>query len=293
MTVLVLGRFGQVASHLRALLPDAWFWGRATLDLESSTEVAATIIDRKPSCIVNAAAYTAVDRAESEPLAAWAVNATAVAEVARAATVLDVPLVHLSTDYVFDGTSREPYRVGDAVNPLGTYGRTKLAGELAVATLCAKHWILRASWVFSEHGTNFVRTMLRLAAERDALGVVADQHGVPSYASDLAAVIAALVARKSESPLDYGLYHAVGGVPTTWFDFAREIFALAEARGLIARRPTVSPITTADYPTAARRPANSVLAPSPALIEATGVTLDWKRGLEVALDRLATAARSA
>ncbi len=163
MTVLVLGSSGQVARHLRELWPEALFWGRNTLDISDTANLERAILAASPDAVINAAAYTAVDRAETEAQAAWRLNAEAPAAAARAAEALGIPLVHLSTDYVFDGEADVPYAVGAATRPLSTYGRTKLGGELAVASICSRHWILRTSWVFSETGANFVHTMLRLA----------------------------------------------------------------------------------------------------------------------------------
>jgi dTDP-4-dehydrorhamnose reductase len=180
MTVLVLGSSGQLATHLRALLPDATYCGRDSLDLGKPGAVTASIEAMKPSAIVNAAGYTAVDKAESEPALAWRINAESAAAAALAATALDVPLVHVSTNYVFDGTKASEYVEDDATNPLSVYGATKLAGELATRALCKKSWILRVGWVFSEHGANFVKTVLRLAATRDELKIVADQLGRPT-----------------------------------------------------------------------------------------------------------------
>ena len=194
MTVLVLGFSGQLATHLRELLPDADYWGKDTLDLRQPTKARAAIEAHQPSLIVNAAAYTAVDKAESERDAAWGLNAEAPAMLARAAAALDVPLIHISTDYVFDGTKEGEYEVGDACNPISTYGESKLAGELAVRSLCPRSWILRTSWVFSEFGLNFVKTILRLARERDELRVVSDQVGRPTYAGDLAALVVRMAA---------------------------------------------------------------------------------------------------
>jgi len=287
MTILVLGSSGQLARHLRDVLPDATFCGRATLDLAEPSAVTAKIEALKPSAIVNAAGYTAVDKAESEAAVAWRVNAESVAAAALAATALDVPFVHVSTDYVFDGRKEAEYTPQDATNPLGVYGATKLAGEIAARALCKKSWVLRSGWVFSEHGANFVKTMLRLAATRDELRVVADQRGRPTYAGDLAAVIAAIVRPPNErKPLPFGTYHAVGGPVVSWREFADLIVEQASQRGMIARRVPVRPIATAEYPTPARRPANSALEPSAELEQALGIAMDWQKGLTAALTAL-------
>lgn len=289
MTLLVLGSSGQLATHLRELLPEATFCGRDALDLAEPARVAAAIEARRPSAIVNAAGYTAVDKAECEPAVAWRVNAEGAAAAARAAAALDIPFVQVSTDYVFDGRKPSEYAVGDAPSPLGVYGATKLAGELAVRALCKKSWILRVSWLFGEHGESFVKAMLRLAAAHDELRVVADQRGRPTYAGDVAAVIASLVrSADARRRLPFGTYHAVGGPVVGRHEFAETIVDRAFALGLIPKRVPVRPIATAEYPTPAARPANSALEPSAELERATGVALDWQRGLEAALTKLAS-----
>jgi dTDP-4-dehydrorhamnose reductase len=286
MNVLVLGESGQLARHLRELLPAAEFWGRAKLDFGQPAEVSAAIEAYRPSAIVNAAAYTAVDKAESDRDAAWRINAEAPAMLARAAAVLDVPLVHVSTDYVFDGKKDGEYETDDPCNPVNVYGASKLAGELAVRTLCPRAWILRTSWVFSEYGSNFLKTILRLAAEREELRIVADQRGRPTYAGDLARVIAGIVVARTENHVTPGTYHAVGGPAVSWEAFASAIVAAGVRHGVLARAPRVTAIATSDYPTPARRPANSTLGPSPELTAVLGAGLDWRRGVERAVVRL-------
>jgi dTDP-4-dehydrorhamnose reductase len=285
VTTLVLGSSGQLAAHLRALWPSAQFWSRADADLAEPTALRAKVEAARPTAIVIAAAYTAVDKAESEPELAWRVNAEAPAEIARAAAALDVPLVHVSTDYVFNGAKPEPYVESDPVAPLNVYGRSKLGGELAVAAIAQRYWILRTSWVFSEHGHNFVKTMLRLGRERDRLSVVNDQLGRPTYAGDLAAVIDKLLA-SSPGTVPHGLHHVGGGASTTWHGFANAIFAAALERGLITRSPEVAGIPTSGYPTPARRPLSSVLAPSARLEQACPGLVDWQTGLARCLDAL-------
>lgn len=278
MTILVLGHSGQLAQHLRVLLPEAVFWSRADADLSDPATLERAILNAAPRFIVNAAAYTAVDRAESERAQAWRVNAEAPAAIARAASALDIPLVHVSTDYVFDGRASAPYKEGDPTAPLSTYGATKLAGEIAVRTLAARYWILRTSWVFSEHGTNFVKTILRLAREKDVLKIVNDQRGRPTYAGDLAALVVALV-RRPESLPD-GLYHVGGGPVVSWYEFAGSIVESAAKLGKLSRQPALKGIPTADYPTPAARPLNSVLESNPIVVERTGVPFDWEAGLQ-------------
>ena len=287
MTILVLGSSGQLARHLRQVLPDATYCGRDTLDLAEPAGVAAKIEALRPAVIVNAAGYAAVDKAESEPALASRINAESVAAAARAATALGVPLLHVSTNYVFDGGKAAAYATEDATNPLSVYGTTKLAGELAARGLCKQSWILRVSWLFGEHGANFVKTMLRLAADGAELAVVADQRGQPTYAGDLAAVIAAIVRRaRDREALPFGTYHAVGGPVVSWYEFAGLIVEQAFERRILAKRVPVRPITTAEYPTAARRPASSVLEPSGELERVTGVVMDWKKGLTATLRAL-------
>lgn len=286
MSVLVLGSCGQLAQHLQEVLPDARYWGRRERSLEDPKEVEAAIMDAEPSVIVNAAAYTAVDRAEDEPALAWRVNAEGAASVARAAATLDIPLIHVSTDYVFDGESDRPYRETDATRPINVYGRTKLAGELAVASICPKHWILRTSWVFSELEGNFVTTMLRLANERRKLYVVADQCGRPTYVGDLARAISALVIDQVWQTVPWGKHHLSGGEATNWYKFAERVISAGYARGLVKERPHVAAIATSEYPTRARRPMNSVLEPSHFLTQVLDVQPDWRIGLEEVVRRL-------
>jgi dTDP-4-dehydrorhamnose reductase len=287
MKVLVLGESGQLARHLKELLPQAAFWGRNTFDLANSTGLPAAVRAFAPSVIVNAAAYSAVDNAESEPAMAWRINADAVAVAAKTATELDVPFLHVSTDYVFDGRKTGEYLVDDAPQPINTYGITKLAGELAVRALAPKHWILRTSWLFSEHGTSFVKTILQLARTRNTLNVVANQRGRPTYAGDLARAIAEIIARGgTDNALPYGIYHAVGDPIVSRHELAEDIVRLATERGLLQRGPSVNPIPSAEYQTAARRPLNSALQPSVAIATVLGIQMDWRSRLGEVLGRL-------
>ena len=226
---------------------------RAELDIADPAAVRAAIRRERPDLVVNAAAYTAVDKAESEAEAAFAINATAPGGIAAACAEAGIPLIHISTDYVYDGTKPGPYVETDPINPLGVYGRSKVAGDAAVAAALAEHVILRTAWVYSAHGGNFVKTMLRLASERPGLRVVADQHGSPTAAADIAAAIIAVAAKIGAGEGHWGVFHFTGAGATTWHGFAEAIV------GLAGKTVPVTAIATADYPTPARRPANSVL----------------------------------
>jgi len=291
--VLVAGRDGQLA---RALAPAfaAAGWrvaalGRADgLDLAGPAEaVAAAVRGAAPDLVVNAAAYTAVDRAEAEPEAAMAVNRDGAAALAAAAAAVGAPLLHVSTDYVFDGAKGAPYAEHDRPAPLGAYGRSKLEGERAVAAANPRAAVLRTSWVVSAAGANFLRTMLRLAETRDEVSVVADQRGAPTFAADLAAAIVGMAPRLLASPAGdpaFGVFHLGGAPDTTWHGFAEAVFAGAAARG--ARVPALRAVPTAAYPTPTRRPADSRLDCA-RLLAVHGIARpDWRPALERALDEL-------
>lgn len=289
MKLLLLGAGGQVGFELqRALAPlgDLVCATRsgtlpggapcAIADLSRPDTLAALLDAHAPGVVVNAAAYTAVDRAESEAGLAHAINADAPAALARWCAPRGAMLVHYSTDYVFDGAGTRPYREDDATAPLGAYGRGKLAGEEAIRASGAAHLILRTAWVYAARGQNFLRTMLRLGKERDALRVVADQFGAPTPARWIASATAALLARQAAVQ---GTFHLTAAGETTWHGFAEAIFDAALAAGLLERAPRVDPITTAEYPTPARRPAYSRLE-NTRLHDAFGLQLpDWRRGV--------------
>lgn len=282
MRLLVFGKTGQVATELGRRAPDAVFLGRDEADLANPDGCAAAIRAHRPDGVINAAAYTGVDRAEEEEALATLVNGASPGAMARACAGQGIPFVHISTDYVFDGSGEAPWPVDAPTAPLGAYGRSKLAGEEAVRGAGGAHAILRTSWVFSAHGANFVKTMLRLGAERDALRVVADQIGGPTPAADIAAaslqVLDALGTNHSKS----GTYHYSGGPDTSWAGFARAIFEIA---GL---EVAVEEIPTSEYPTPAARPLNSRL--DCAQLETVfGITRpDWKAGLAAVLKELET-----
>lgn len=263
MSILLTGGNGQLGWEILRRAPREMLvrgFTHAQLDIADADAVARAMNLTKPKLVVNAAAYTAVDKAESDSAAAYAVNRDGARHLADACRKADVPLIHISTDYVFDGSKASAYLEDDPVAPLGVYGAGKLAGEEAVRESGARHIILRTAWVYSSHGHNFVKTMLRLGAERDTLRVVNDQRGCPTYAADLADAVLTLAARLMAgeiAPTGLGTFHCVGGGETTWCAFARRIFS--ESRSRLSRTPNVEAITTADYPTPARRPANSVL----------------------------------
>ncbi|WP_308461815.1 dTDP-4-dehydrorhamnose reductase [Sphingomonas folli] len=261
--VLITGATGQLGDALRrAVWPEGWAvvaLDRAALDLADPGAIAAAVAERRWAAVINAAAYTAVDKAESDQVAAWQVNALASAALAVACARAAVPLVQVSTDYVFPGDRDGAWEVDDAVAPLGVYGASKLGGELAVRTSGVRHAIVRTAWVVSAHGHNFVRTMLRLAAERDTLRVVADQRGCPTAAADLAAALVGIAVRLADDPAaPTGTFHFSNAGATSWAGFAEEIFRQSARRG--GPSAAVTPIATADYPTPARRPANSLLS---------------------------------
>lgn len=263
MRVLVCGARGQVGHELMRLAPE-WVepvgLGSAELDITDPQAVSAIVRDVRPELIINASAYTAVDRAESDVAGAYAVNRDGVGYLAAEAQRLGIPLFHISTDYVFSGDASEPYREDQPTRPTGVYGASKLAGEQVLAATCSRYLILRTSWVFGSHGANFVKTMLRLGREREELAVVADQQGCPTSARSIAQALwhsAALWRR--DAVLEWGVYHFAGQPAVSWHEFAVEIFRQARESGLLARIPRVRPITSQEYPTPARRPLWSVL----------------------------------
>lgn len=261
MKILVTGREGQVARSLaeRGGRHKIVFAARPEFDLADPDSIARAIDTSRPDLIISAAAYTAVDQAEDEPELAMAINGAAPGHIGRAAAKIGASVLHLSTDYVFDGSGTRAWREDDPTGPLGVYGKTKLAGEAALAASGATYAILRTAWVYSPFGGNFVKTMLRLAETRDALNVVADQHGNPTAASDIADALFAVANCWSRDPGDgaNAVYHFAGTGPTNWADFARAIFAESAKHG----GPTcaVTGIPSSDYPTKAARAANSRL----------------------------------
>jgi dTDP-4-dehydrorhamnose reductase len=259
--ILLVGSNGQLGTELQhALAPyDTIALARPTIDLAQPDSLRQLLIESQPQLIINAAAYTAVDKAESETELATAVNATAPAIFAEVAQQLGVFLIHVSTDYVFDGHQSHPYRETDPTHPFSAYGKTKLAGEQAIGQKCDRYLIFRTAWVYGSSGkSNFVKTMLRLGAEREEVRVVADQIGSPTWARDLAEAIAHSIPQLQ--PEVAGIYHYTNSGVASWYDFAVAIFEEAEKLGFPLKIQRVVPITTADYPTPAQRPAYSVLA---------------------------------
>ncbi len=306
MRILLLGANGQVGHALRTALRPLGEVIPTTrsgtlddgavcdvADFERPDTLSALIANTAPQAVVNAAAYTAVDRAETDRDAAFRANAYAPAAIAEACAAAGIPLIHYSTDYVFDGSGTRPYREDDATSPLGVYGLSKLAGEDAIRASGARHAILRTAWVYAAHGKNFMRTMLRLAAERDELRVVSDQIGSPTSADLIAETTVPVLRAMIESPdRRFGTRHLTASGQTSWHGFATAIVEGAHERALIARRPTVTAIVTSDYPTPARRPAYSVL--DCGCLEAElGLTLPhWGDGLERVLTRVSQTTRT-
>jgi dTDP-4-dehydrorhamnose reductase len=289
MKLLLLGGNGQVGTELRRSLAPLGELRVATrdgqladgtrceiADLDAPQSVGALVERLGPDVVVNAAAHTRVDKAEQDVDAAFRANAAAPAEIAEACARIGARLLHYSTDYVFDGRASRPYREDDPTGPAGVYGASKLAGEDAIRASGAAHMILRTAWVYATHGSNFLRTMLRLAAERDELRVVADQVGTPTPAALIADVTARVLAR---SPTQSGTWHLTATGQTSWHGFAEAIVERAFEQGLLLRRPRVVPITTADYPTPAARPAYSVLDCSKLQHDFDLTLPDWRAAL--------------
>ncbi|TCR06111.1 dTDP-4-dehydrorhamnose reductase [Neorhizobium sp. JUb45] len=296
MRIAVTGKQGQVVTALIERGPQAGVEiiavGRPELDLADPASIRRVLAELKPDAIVSAAAYTAVDKAESEPELAFTVNAKGPEALAHIADELGIPVVHLSTDYVFPGDKDGIYLETDATGPVSVYGQSKLAGEEAIAAAAANHTILRTAWVYSPFGANFVKTMLRLAETRDGLNVVADQHGTPTSALDIADAVIAIAKRLATDadPKLRGVFHLTGSGEATWADFADEIFAGLKAKS--GKTITVGRITTDQYPTPAKRPANSRLS-NDKLAKTYGIVMpDWKQSTAVVLDRLLSEANS-
>lgn len=289
--IAVIGAFGQVA---RALLQKSFtrgqpiaVGGRPDVNMLLPASLDLFLDNVRPSIVINAAAYTAVDKAESEPDAAFALNATGPQHLAFWCARRGVPLIQVSTDYVFDGTSKSPYREEDHCHPMSVYGRSKVAGEDAVRAALAEHIIVRTAWIYGPDGSNFLKTMLRLASERDIVRVVADQVGTPTAAADIADGLLDIAQQvlAAVSPARWGTYHLVASGTTTWHGFATEIFRYTAELGM--KTPRLEAITTADYPTPAKRPAFGVLDTGK-IRETFGIALPpWQQGVAETMRRLA------
>ncbi|GAA4091294.1 dTDP-4-dehydrorhamnose reductase [Zhongshania borealis] len=270
MHLLVTGANGQLgqclADQLRAQAIPHTLLTRQDADINDTVVLEKIIANNGVTAIINAAAYTAVDKAESEPELAQRINVDGPTALAKLSARFDIPLLHVSTDYVFDGNQQTPYIETDATGPTGVYGQTKLDGELAIQRHATKYIIMRTAWVFSEYGNNFLKTMLRLAKERDVLGVVADQVGCPTYAGDIAQALISVARQLHErekqglAEARYGIYHYAGDEAVSWHGFAMAIFEEAHQRGALTNIPVVNAIATQYYPTPAKRPVYSVLS---------------------------------
>lgn len=289
MKVLITGSNGQVGSCLVRQLQNCTHTeilavDRTDLDITSKSDVSKIVDEFKPNIIINAAAHTAVDKAETEIDLSYAINRDGPLYLAQAAEKIGAALLHISTDYVFAGDKEGIYSEIDAVNPQGVYGSSKLAGEKAVIDACSRVIILRTAWVFGEEGSNFVKTMLRLGLQRDELGIVADQFGGPTYAGDIAAALidiaeAINIQGEGFDSAKYGIYHFSGLPHTSWYGFAQTIFDKAEEQRVVKKVPLLKEIKTSDYPTPAKRPANSKLD-TQKITETFGIQAsDWQRAL--------------
>jgi dTDP-4-dehydrorhamnose reductase len=289
MKILVLGSKGQLGQCLNDQLAitehEVVYTSRRQIDITDFEETNTQILKISPYIVINATAYTAVDMAEEEYKAADLINHLAVANIASTCNQLDCWLIHISTDYVFDGNSEVPYKENNPTNPKGVYGNSKLKGEAAIEASGCKYLIIRTAWVYSEYGNNFLKTMLRLGAELDELSIVGDQIGCPTYAQDIAKTIVSILSFLDLKGLSSGIYHYCGGEPCSWYDFAYAIFLEAEAQGL--KTPSyVKSIKTANYPTPAVRPAYSILDCSKIESCFDVTRSNWRDGIKIVIDRL-------
>ncbi len=290
--IALVGADGQVGHELRQTLcplGEVLSFNRQSLDLSQPEQIEEQLLPLAPTIIVNAAAYTAVDKAELESELAHTINEIAPTHLAKVAQSLNAQLVHISTDYVFDGLKGSPYQTDDSTCPMSVYGRSKLAGEQAIQAHCDRHWILRTAWVYGVHGKgNFVKTMLRLGADRPELKVVADQIGTPTWAKSIAEAISDLIGTLSPElkTAPAGIYHFTNSGAASWYDFAIAIFEEAQALGIPLQIEQVIPITTADYPTPAQRPHYSVLSPQDILPFLRTRPLHWRAALRLMLKEL-------
>ncbi len=291
MKILVTGAQGQVGKELSHITDNKSYniiaASRAELDITQEQKVNDYINQFQPDIVINAAAYTAVDKAENEQDLAFAINYIGAKNLALACKKQNIPLLHISTDYVFDGSKSDAYNEGDTVSPLGVYGISKWQGEETIRKNLHEHIILRVAWVFGAQGNNFVKTMLRLGKERDELNVVSDQYGAPSPAKDIAQTLITLAEQyQQNNSLTWGTYHYCGSPKASWHDFAREIFDQAFTIGLLNKQVKVKPITTAQYPTIAKRPANSMLNCEKLKTTFNIEKPNWKQALKQVLTEL-------
>lgn len=289
--ILLIGKTGQVGQELQdtlKLLGDVVALGRSDLDLTQPESIRQSIAHIQPEIIINAAAYTAVDKAETEPELAFAINGVAPTIMAESAQKLGATLVHISTDYVFDGKHNTPYTEEDDCNPIGVYGKSKLQGELGIKTNTDRHIILRTAWVYGTRGHgNFVKTMLRLASDREEIKVVADQIGSPTYSQDIAVAITQLVSKLSFHAGIFGTYHYTNSGVASWYDFAYTIFEVAKQLDFPLKIERVVPITTSEYPTPASRPTYSVLSTQKISQTLGTFPVHWRQALVKMLTELA------
>ena len=293
MKVLLFGAKGQVGADCAQALVDAGHEliasSRDDTDFADSVAVFSKVMEEAPSLVINACAYTAVDKAETESVIANKVNHLSAEALAQACAELSIPLIHLSTDYVFDGSAEQPYKETDSVKPLGVYGSTKLAGEKSVQASLPEHIILRTSWVFGEQGNNFVKTMLRLSGDRDSLNVVNDQFGRPSYVGDIVKVIIFFVDKYAANKiLPWGIYHCSNQGALSWFEFAEAVFAEAKQVGVLNKCVLVNAIPSSEFPTTVTRPAYSVLDTQKLEALMGGPLPHWRLGLHTFLQRLSS-----
>lgn len=289
MRVLVLGSKGQLGRCLYDQLIktdyEVVYTSRAEFDIGNLASLNENISLIKPDMVINAGAYTAVDKAEDDPQTANLINHRAVAKLANACKTLNAWLIHISTDYVFDGTAAKPYREDDKTNPQGIYGKSKLNGELAIMRSGCKHIIIRTAWVFSEYGNNFLKTMLRLGDNSDELSVVGDQLGCPTYAQDIAKAIVSMLPSLGRKTSTSGIFHYCGDQPCSWYDFANEIFIVAKS-SYFPTPTRVRKIQTDEYPTKASRPAYSVLDCSKIGADFLIFPSNWRQGIKSAIGHL-------
>ncbi|WP_114327628.1 dTDP-4-dehydrorhamnose reductase [Candidatus Colwellia aromaticivorans] len=287
MNIIVLGCNGQLGRCIQDISKKFGqvygftfkFLNSKNGDITDSKKLAQLFADFSADVVINASAYTAVDKAESVAKVAYAVNAEGPKNIAQICSDSDIVFIHVSTDYVFDGNSTQPYQPNAVTNPQSVYGASKLAGEQAIQTLMNKFVIIRTAWVFSEYGNNFVKTMLRLANERNELGIVADQKGCPTYAGDLAVAILDIVVEVQKGKSNWGIYHYCGDKETTWYEFANQIFKIGLAQKSLLKQPVVNAITTKAFPTPAVRPKYSVMDNSKIIVDWGVAECGWDKSL--------------